>query len=239
MATDINLVYHQWAFALGGVSMRSTSLLTWAVLATIVPLTGCATRKQSDTARTGVEQLLISTAVDRALDKVDYKPISGAKVFVEEKYLDCVDKNYVFVALHQRLLRNNCTLVAKAEDADVIMEVTSGGVGTDRTDLFVGVTEIPLPPPSPISIPRMSVYNRTRAIGTAKIGLVAYDAKTKLPRINTDPLARSDYKAWTVLGTGGAEGGTLTQEVAAATGDHDSLLDVPQEVAFRKSQSPH
>ena len=168
------------------------------------------------------------------LDKVDYRPIAMAKVYVEEKYLDCVDKNYVIVALHQRLLRHDCTLVGKAEEADVVMEVTSGGVGTDRTDLFVGVTEIPLPPPSPISIPRMSIYNRTRSIGTAKIGLVAYDAKTKRPVINTDPLARSDHKAWTILGTGGTEGGSLTQELTAATGEHESLLDVPAEIAFRK-----
>lgn len=213
------------------------TLLTLAMLATLSPLAGCATRKQSDTARTGVEQLLISTAVDRSLDKVDYGPIRNAKIYVEEKYLDCVDKNYVIVALHQRLLRHNCTLVGKADDADVIMEVTSGGVGTDRTDLFVGITEIPLPPPSPIAIPKMSIFNRTRAIGTAKIGIVAYDAKTKLAVINTDPLARSDFKAWTILGTGGVEGGTLTQEITAATGERENLLSVPQEIAGRKSST--
>ncbi len=77
-----------------------TRLATLALLASFG--IGCATQKQSDTARTGVEQLLISTAVDRSLDKVDYKPIQNAKVYIEEKYLDCTDKNYVLVALHQR-----------------------------------------------------------------------------------------------------------------------------------------
>lgn len=210
----------------------STGLL---LLASLVPLSGCATRKQSDTARTGVEQLLISSAVDRALDKVDYRPIAKAKVYVEEKYLDCVDKNYVFVALHQRLLRHDCELVAKAEDADVVVEVTSGGVGTDRTDLFVGITEVPLPPPSPISLPRMTIWNRTRQMGTAKIAVVAYDAKTRRPVINADGLARSDFKAWTVLGSGGVEGGTLAQELTAATGDQESLINVPQGMAFGNS----
>src|ERR1700722_6389388 len=91
-----------------------------AAIAVLASLTvGCATQKQSDTARTGIEQLLISTAVDRSLDKVDYKPIQNAKIYVEEKYLDCTDKNYVLVALHQRLMANGCTLVGKAEDADV------------------------------------------------------------------------------------------------------------------------
>lgn len=212
--------------------MKLVRVLNVFVLAGLLLAGGCATRKQSDTARTGVEQLLISTAVDRALDKLDYRPIAKAKVYVEEKYLDCTDKNYVYVALHQRLLRHDCQLVGKAEDADVILEVTSGGVGTDRTDLFVGITEVPLPPPSPISIPRMSLYNRTRQMGTAKIALVAYDAKTRRPMINADGLARSDYKAWTILGSGGVEGGTLTQELTAATGEHDSIIDVPQNMAF-------
>ncbi len=213
--------------------MKSAAMLSLALLPAMLCIVGCATNKQSDTARTGVEQLLISSAVDKALEKVDYRPIEHAKVYVEEKYLDCVDKNYVLVALHQRLLRHNCTLMSKADDADVVLEVTSGGVGTDRNDLFVGVSEIPLPPPSPISIPRMSVYNRSRAIGTAKIGLVAYDAKTKLAVINADTLARSDHKAWTVLGAGGIEGGTLTQEVSTATGEKESLITVPQSVASR------
>lgn len=74
---------------------------------------GCASMKKSDTARTGVEQLLISTAVDRTLDKVSFAPMRGAKVFVEEKYLDCTDKNYIIVSLHQRLMRAGCTIVDK------------------------------------------------------------------------------------------------------------------------------
>jgi hypothetical protein len=216
--------------------MKSNPLAWLVVLFAAATCTGCATRKQSDTARTGVEQLLISTAVDRSLDKVDYRAIENAKVYVEEKYLDCTDKNYVIVALHQRLLRHNCTLVGKADDADVVMEVSSGGVGTDRTDLFLGVTEIPLPPPSPISIPKMTLFNRSRAIGTAKIALVAYDAKSKKPVLNTDPLARSDFKAWTVLGSGGIEGGTLATEITAKTGDHESLVDVPEGLAWRKNR---
>ena len=69
---------------------------------------------------------MISGADDRALDKYDLRPIAGAKVFVDPQYLDCVDKNYILVALHQRLLANHCTLVAKQDESDVVMEVGSG-----------------------------------------------------------------------------------------------------------------
>ena len=88
-----------------------------ALAASFALCCGCATIKQSDTARTGVEQLLVSSAIDKSLDRIDFRPISGAAVYVEQKYLDCVDKNYVLVATHQRLLKSGCTLVEKPEDA--------------------------------------------------------------------------------------------------------------------------
>ena len=155
-------------------SSRSFGWSLWVVCLASV-FSGCATMKQSDTARTGIEQLLISSATDQTLDKIDFRTIAEAKVYVETKYLDCVDKNYIIVALHQRLLKAGCTLVDKPEDSQVTLEVASGGVGTDRTDMFVGSPAIPLPPPSPISLPRMPIIERTQAMGTAKLAIVAYD----------------------------------------------------------------
>ena len=202
---------------------------------------GCATIKESDTTRTGVEQLLISSAVDRALDKIDFRPIANGKVFVEEKYLDCTDKNYVLVALHQRLLQQNCTLAAKAEESDVTLEIGSGSVGTDRHDLFMGVPQIPLPPPSPISIPKMTVYERNKAMGTAKLAIVVYDTKSRRPVINSGfALARADYKNYTLLGTPGMETGSVEGELVAATGEHGSPVGaVPDVLASRKSTTVH
>jgi hypothetical protein len=185
-------------------------------------LAGCATMKHSDTARTGVEQLLISSAADKALDKIDFQPIARANVFLETKYLDCVDKNYIVVSLRQRLMRAQCTLVEKIEEAQVVVEVASGGVGTDRNEIFLGTSEIPLPPPSPVSIPRLALMERKRAIGTAKIAVLAYDAKTKAPVINDGfALARSDHRTTNLLGLGGINGGSVHHELA----NHDKDID--------------
>jgi hypothetical protein len=194
-----------------------------------VAASGCATIKESDTARTGVEQLLISSAVDRALDQVDLSPLRGAKVFVDQKFLDCVDKNYVFISLNQRLLGVGATLVEKVEDGDVVLQVGSGGVGTDRQDLFVGISQIPLPPPSPISIPQFSLFNRTRANGTAKLRVIAFDAKTRAPIVNSGVLlARTDYKTWKALGAGSYETGSVHRDIVAASRPEDSMF-----VAFK------
>lgn len=186
---------------------------------------GCATQKESFTARTGVEQLLISTAVDRSLDRFDFQPLAGRNIFLETKYLDCVDKNYIALALRERLLKQGTRLVEKAESAEVVVEVASGGVGTDGQELFVGIPEIPLPPPSPVAIPRLSLMTRTKMNGTAKLLVIAYDAKTKTPVMQSGvSLARSDQNNWNVLGAGPVQTGSLPREIAAATGETDLSL---------------
>ena len=193
----------------------------------LAALAGCVTTKESDTARTGVEQMLISSAVDRALDKIDFATVRGAKIYVEEKYLDCVDKNYVFIALHERLLVNGCTLMDKADDADVVMQIGSGAVGTDRQDFFIGLSQIPLAPPSPISIPQFSLFSREKANGTAKLVIIAYDAKSKRAVMNSGiSLARSDFKSWKIIGSGSVESGSVPHDVLVATGQRDDILDV-------------
>ncbi|HEX4143257.1 MAG TPA: DUF6655 family protein [Pirellulales bacterium] len=212
--------------------------LFWALGGAFALLGGCATIKESDTPRTGIEQLLISSAVDRALDKIDFKPVHGTKVYVEPKHLDCVDKEYILVALHHRLLAQNCTLCEKPEDADVQMEISSGGVGTDRQDLFIGIPEIPLAPPSPIAIPKLSLLNRSKSMGTAKLLVVAFDSKSKQPVMNSGyALARSDFKNLTVLAGGGVQSGSVERELVAATGQRSSTVGLPQSFAARDSSS--
>lgn len=209
-------------------------VLVYLVLATC----GCSSMKESFTARTGIEQLLISSATDKALDKVDFRPIAQAKVFVETKYLDCTDKNYVIVGLHQRLMKQGCTLVDKVEDAQVVVEVASGGVGTDGTEMYVGSPDIPLPPPSPISIPKVPLVRRTRSIGTAKLAVVAYDATTKVAVINAGySLARTDHRTWSVMGAGGYNSGSVHDELTRSTGDIDSYSQAASALALKPSNS--
>lgn len=201
------------------------------VLATL-SLTGCATIRHSDTSRTGIEQLLISSAVDGALNKVDLRPISGAKVFLDTQYLDSVDKNYIMISMHQRLLANQCTLVSKAEESDVVVEVGSGGVGTDGSEMYLGVPSFGIPM---VSIPKVAIFQRNRSIGTAKLSVVAFDTRSRKPVINNGySLARSDHRNWQVLGLGGQQSGSVHRELVAQTGETDSLIDAPK-IAEEKS----
>ena len=195
-------------------------------LGVCIPLSGCASMKESDTARTGLEQLLISNAVDQSIAKVDFRPVTGAKIFLKTDLLDCVDKNYVMLSTRSKLLANHCTLVDKAEDAEIIMEIASGGVGTDRTDLVVGTPEIPLGLMG--SVPKVNFYERKKAMGTAKLAIIATDAKSKQPVINSGfSLARSDHQHWSVMGSGPVISGSVANQLKEHTGPSDSMIYLP------------
>ncbi|MFO0084602.1 MAG: DUF6655 family protein [Pirellula sp.] len=189
----------------------------------VLSTVGCSTMKQSDTSRTGLEQLLISNAVDQSLAKVDFRPISGAKVVIKSDLLDCVDKNYIILATKSKLLANKCTIVDKSEDADVQVEIASGGVGTDRTELVVGTPEIPLGLMG--SIPKVNFYERNKAMGTAKLVVVATDVKSKQPVINSGyALARSDHQHWSMLGAGPVLSGSVATDLRVNTGSADEFV---------------
>ena len=204
--------------------MKKCSL--WLAVGLGCSTLGCASMKESDTARTGLEQLLISNAVDQSLAKVDFRPVSGAKVFLKTDFLDCVDKNYVLMSTRSKLLANNCTLVDKAEDAEIVMEIASGGVGTDRTELVVGSPEIPLGLMG--SIPKVNVYERKKAMGTAKLAIIATDAKSKQPVINSGfSLARSDHQHWSMMGSGPVLSGSVASQLKEHTSTSESIMTFP------------
>jgi hypothetical protein len=188
------------------------------VLGAAVMTAGCTTTSTSNTARTAKEQMLLSNAVDQSLDKVDFAPLSGQKVFVDEKYLECVDKSYVMGSVRHRVMRAGGTLAGTADDADVIMEVRSGGVGTDSTEMYVGVP--PLPLGVGMQTPEIRLSERKSQYGYSKLGLVVYDAKTKAVLGDGGmSMAQSDDNNWFVLGMGPWQDGALKNDVAVSRGD--------------------
>ena len=211
-----------------------TNWLVILLLTAVLAGNGCTTTRTSDTARTGMEQLLISNAVDQTLEKVPFAPVSGRKVFVEEKYLDCVDKGYVVGSIRQRLLAAGATLTDAKEGSDITLELRSGGVGTDNVESFVGIPGMALPGPVPFEMPEVRFYEKSSQFGTAKLGIVAYQTESgQLVYDSGKALARADDSRWSMLGVGPFQSGTVRNEVLSNTGDIDmtarvaNTLDTP------------
>lgn len=199
---------------------------------------GCTSARTTNTARTAREQLLISNAVDQALSKVDMAPFHGANLFIEDKYLDCVDKGYLLGSIRHRAMINGAHVVGKPEDADVVLELRSGAIGTDTSDSFVGTPELVLP--GMLTLPEVRLISRNNQSAVAKIGIVAYDAKTRqLLGEGGVSSSQSRDNNWYVLGVGPYQNGELQQEIRSTTvrrpGQPNQV--VPAYVAFEAPQT--
>lgn len=159
------------------------------LLATVAPIAvGCGTTRSTDTNRTATEQLLISNAIDMAVQSVDVKTLAGQSVFLDDSRLgDVVDRNYLISTLRQHLLASGCNLRDQRDQADFIVEARAGAVGTDRNDLLFGVPStnvpqiFPLQPVPGAVIPEIPIAKRRDQKGIAKIGVFAYHRETGTP----------------------------------------------------------
>ncbi len=213
--------------------MRIRSLCVLGFVVVSACSSGCAKNVTSNTARTGTEQLLISNAIDQALDKVDFGAFSGEKIALEEKYLDAVDKSYLMSSIRHRLAYYGATVVSDAKEADIILEARSGAVGTDNSETFYGVPEVVLP--GMLSLPEMKLITRSQQRGTAKIGIVAYDAKThRMLGAGGVSLAVSDLNSWNFMGVGPYKSGTVPQEITSGMngGTYHRNAQLPYTVTF-------
>lgn len=191
-----------------------------ALLISVSPLlaTGCATTTTTNTARTASEQLLISAAIDRAMSNVSFTDLAGYKVFIDEKYLDSVDKGYLVASLRHRVLQSGGLLVGAADAADLVMEPRSGGVGTDSQESFVGIPAIGIPG-LPIELPEVKFASRATQMGTAKLGLVCYDAKTgQSMGSGGETTALTHNNDTYVMGVGPFRSGTVLDQREKAVG---------------------
>lgn len=200
----------------------STKFLLLPALLLICFTSGCTTTRTSDTARTGMEQLLISNAVDQTLDKTALPQVQGKKVYLDAQYLDSVDKGYIVGSLRQRLLSSGASLVDAKEGSDITVEVVSGGVGTDNVETYLGVPGLAIPG-LPIEVPEVRMYEKSSQFGTAKLGVVAYATESgEMVFDGGRSLARADESRWSVMGIGPFREGSVRDEVRNATGSEYS-----------------
>ena len=153
---------------------------SWAaLLATLAATGGCGTVNTTNTARSATEQLLLTNAWDSALQKIDFRPLTGVPVFLDATNITAIDQGWVVSSMRQAMLAQGVLLRAKAEQAQWIVEARVGTYGTDQDNWLLGISQTTIPPtvtgiPSG-TIPEMSLAKRNRQRGVAKMALFAYD----------------------------------------------------------------
>ena len=177
---------------------------------------GCGTTKWTDTSRTATEQLLISDAMDRAVNRLEFRAVAGKKVYLDSSPLSGVtDSAYLVSLMRQHMLAEGCLLMDSREKADYVVEVRAGAVGTDRREVMLGVPAtnasgvVPLPG-VPSNLPEMPLATKTEQRAVAKIAVFAYNRRTGRPvwQSGAVPVESKTKDIW-LLGAGPFRRGTI------------------------------
>src|SRR5687768_12152509 len=136
-------------------------------------LSGCVQTRITEPKRSAVEQLLLSTAADEALEKIDFSKFAGRKAFVDVTYFEAHDEHYVISGIRDALSKAGALLVADAKEADMVVEARSGALSTDSSSSVVGMPSLPLPVPmsGTLLTPEIALYKSQKQLSTAKIAL--------------------------------------------------------------------
>jgi hypothetical protein len=153
---------------------------------------GCATIRVTDPPRTATELFLLSGAASEAIAQLSADPLRDRLVWVETQYLSdarqtATELSFLVGELRAKLLQSGVRLVEKRDQAEIVLEVRSGGLGVDRLEFLLGI-------PStyfsgflgqtvgaggvPITTPELALLKTTRQNGFASVAFVAYVAKT-------------------------------------------------------------
>lgn len=162
---------------------RSSKVLTRTTTCSLmlISLIGCGTTKFSDTSRTATEQLLISSAMEDLVDEYDYSRLAGLKIFIKTAN-NATDSEYLKSLVRQQLAANGAFIKDEEAQADYIVEIAPGTVGTNRYELMYGIPETTIPAigsmTTATSIPEFALIKRTDQKAQVKLRMWAYNRTT-------------------------------------------------------------
>lgn len=191
-------------------------------------MVGCGTTQM----RTGTEQLLLSEAVDRTVDQLDFSSLSGRKVFLDTTYIRpvkgviFVNSDYIVSAIRQRLTVSGCLIQDSKDQADYVLEARVGALGTDSLEVTYGLpasnalsqaAALVSGAPGMPTIPEISVGKRNATLSTSKIVMYAYHRETGTPVWQSgSAISKSDAKDTWVMGAGPLQRGSIYDGVTFA-----------------------
>lgn len=228
-----------------GNQIKRTGTGAILLVALVGACAGCGATKS----RTATEQLIMSDALDRAVSQIDFQELAGQSVFFDTKYLvntkdpafignqkglGFVNVEYVTSSLRQQMIASGLKLQDKMEDADYVVEARLGAIGFDNNEVLYGIPAsnpiavasafMPTVPAVP-AIPELAIAKKVLNVGAAKVGVFAYDRKTREAVWQAGiSQAASDARDTWVLGVGPFQQGSIYKGGTAFAG---SRLQVP------------
>ncbi|MDW3207346.1 MAG: DUF6655 family protein [Alphaproteobacteria bacterium] len=195
-------------------NIRLVALVTALVLP--VGLAGCTDIRQTDPDRTANEQLLISTAADKAIAEMDFSGLGGRSVFLDTEFFESYDKPYVVGTFRSRIAELGGNLASERRKADIVVEIRSGALSINQELFYVGIGgfEVPVPLSEAVDLPLATIYEDFNRTAIAKFAAVTLSAEEGRLIEKVGPvygLAWIDQDA--ILGLGWDTANTLPKDV--------------------------
>ncbi|WP_435017137.1 DUF6655 family protein [Tundrisphaera sp. TA3] len=195
-------------------SRRSKAAWGGVAASFLLAASGCGTTKVTGTSRTGTEQLLLTSAWDKALHRVDFRPLTGVPVYLDTTHVTAVDQGWVVSSLRQAMLTQGVLIRPKPEQAQYILEAAVGAYGTNEDSFLLGMPQTTVPNVMPGipsgTIPEVTLAKRSRQQAVAKLSLFAYDrASGQLVWSSGTLLDKADTKDVYIGGFGPIKSGTI------------------------------
>jgi hypothetical protein len=159
-------------------------------IAACLGLGACTTERASVPLRTASEQLLISTAADRAASELSLAIPRNTKVFIDRQYFQGYDDGYALNAIRTQFLRQGLAVVDDRKDAEAVVTVASGALSTDEKALLIGIPALQVPffpIGTSVSVPEIALFKTAQDKGVAKFVATGYDAKSGKLIATSDP----------------------------------------------------
>lgn len=199
----------------GATSGTALLVTIWIVLGC-----GCANVRVTDPSRTATEQFLLSQAAAKAAGLLSFEAVQSRKVFLDVDHFAPVEKEFVLGEFRARLLHAGVRISPKREDAEIVVEVRSGGVGIDRYESLFGIPALTAPsgvttsaagvPIASLITPELAITKKIRQVAFASVGYVAYWADTGEVVASSGPVIGKTYREdWWLFGFGPRTIGTI------------------------------
>lgn len=148
-----------------------------AVVAALLAVGGCAQTTLTAPQRAATEQLLLSTAAERAILSTNLSMFNGRKVFLDASYFDSYDSKYAIGTIRDALSRSGALLVRNETNSDIVIEARSGALSIDAAETLIGVPSagVPVPLAGAVSIPELALFKSQKQFSLAKLALLAYE----------------------------------------------------------------
>ncbi|ABC21060.1 hypothetical protein Rru_A0255 [Rhodospirillum rubrum ATCC 11170] len=167
-----------------------------------LPLAACSSEHQSLSAKSAEEQLLIAVASDRAAEALARALPDQGAVFIDPINFEGVEGKYAIGAIRESLARRGMRLASDRAQADRVIEVRTGAMAVEGSDLLFGVPGLsaPVPLAGALETPEVALFKKETMQGMTRLTAASFDRQSGALTGATGPRFGFSHKTkWTAL----------------------------------------